>query len=226
MKQPPVRLGLLLIASLGLLTGCLPTATNPLGSLEKATPEERLVGTWYGKSGEDQVFLHFVQGKGAEMQIVEVDHEKKGEAHTTLYHAFPTTIGENHYLNVHEGKQVRAGPAVEQYYFVRYQLSKSGLLSLSLMTDTSAVKAIANGKIKGKVTGADTAREVKITDSTEHLAAFLGKGDPDLIFDQKFGTFKKVTLPSLEAAELTPSKKPAPSKPAPKAAPRKKKRIS
>ena len=195
---------LLLIACLGLLTGCLPTATQPLGSLENATPEERLDGTWYGKSGEDQIFLHFVQGQGAELQVVEVDHEKKGAAHTTLYRAFPTVVGGNHYLNVREDKQ-------EAYYFVRYQISKSEVLSLSLMGDASAAKAIAGHKIKGKVTGSDTNRDVKITDSTEHLAAFISKGDPDLIFDQKFGTFKKVTLPSFDTAAATTDKKSAPA---------------
>jgi hypothetical protein len=202
---------LLLAASLCLLAGCLPTSLHPLGSLENATPEPRLPGAWYGKSGEDQMFLHFVQGKGAELQVVEVDYEKKGEAHTTLYQAYPTEIGNSHYLNVKGlGKQ-------EDYYFVRYQISPSGTLSLSLMSEETAAKAIASGKIKGKVTGSQQNREVKITDSSEHLAAFIGKADPDQLFDQKFGTFKKVTLPSFESSQQQSAskKEKAPAKKSP-----------
>jgi len=195
---------ILLSASLALLTGCLPTSTHPLSSIETAPSEEKLAGTWYGKSGEDQIFLHFVPGSGAEIQVVEVDHEKKGEAHTTLYHAFPTVIGGNHYLSVREGNQ-------ESYYFARYQLSSAGALTFTLMGETAAAKAISSGKIKGKITGNEQSKDVKITDSTEHLAAFVAKSDPDLLFDQKFGTFKRVTLPSLDEAKPTP-KKAAPTK--------------
>jgi hypothetical protein len=196
---------LLLVATLGLLTGCLPTSTHPLGSLESATPEERLSGVWYGKSGDDEIFLHFVQGKGAELQVVEVDHEAKGEAHTTLYRAFPSAVEGNHYLNVRADKQ-------EDYYFVRYQISPSGVLSLSLMTDAAAAKAINHGKLKGKISGSDNNKDIKFTDSSEHLAAFLAKADPDLLFSQKFGTFKRVTLPALTTPEV---KKPSVKKSAP-----------
>ena len=205
---------LLLAASLALLTGCLPTSVHPLGSVENAPNEERLTGTWYGKSGADQVFLHFVKGTGTEIQIVEVDHEQKGDAHTTLYHAYPTVIGGNHYLNVREGNQ-------EAYYFVRYQLT-NGVLTLSLMGETAASKAISSGKLKGKITGDAQNRDVKITDSTERLAAFVGKTDPDQLFDQKFGTFKRVTLPSFETAEPKTTKKTSPSKHTPQ---KKKKRV-
>lgn len=199
---------LLLALTISLLTGCLPTSVHPLSSIENATPEERLAGTWYGKSGQDQIFLHFVQGQGADLQIVEVDHEKKGTAHTTLYHAFPSEIGGNHYLNVREGDQ-------EAYYFVRYQL-KGNVLNLSLMSEASVSKAIAAHKLAGKITGTDNSKEIKITDSTAHLSAFVSKGDPDQLFDQKFGTFKRVTLPSFESPEsdkkATPSKHTAPVK--------------
>ena len=151
-------------------------------------------------------FSHFVPSNGAELQIVEVDHEKKGEAHTTLYHAFPTVIGENHYLNVREGNQ-------EAYYFVRYQLSSAGVLNLSLMGEAAASKFISAGKIKGKVTGNEQNKDVKITDSTEHLSAFVAKSDPDALFDQKFGTFKRITLPSFDVPQEKPAKKKtAPSK--------------
>ena len=191
---------LLLLASLSLLTGCLPTSSHPLGSAEKAAPDERIAGVWYGKNGEDQIFLHFVPGKGAEMQVVEVDHEKKGAAHTTLYHAFPTTIEGNHYLNVREGDKA-------DYYFVRYQLSTAGTLTLTVMSDAVVSKAISSHKVAGKISGSEDNRDVKLTDSTEKLAAFVAKADPDLQFNQKFGAFKRVSLPSLDSGEESTVKK-------------------
>jgi hypothetical protein len=141
------------------------------------------------------------------MQIVEVDHEKKGAAHTTLYSMFPSVIGGQHYMNVREGKD-------KPYYLARYQLADEGTLSIWLMSDKAAAKAVKSGKLKGKVVekqqGSD--RDITLTDSTEHLAAFVHKSDPQILFDQKFGTFKKVTLPVIQP-EAKPS--PAPGKNAP-----------
>ena len=204
MKNLPLLLTLAVLLN---LTGCLPVSQNPLSTPENATADDRLGGVWYGKSGEDEVFLHFVPSQTAEMQAVEVDHEKKGAAHTTLYTVFPTVLGAQHYLNIQEGKN-------KPYYLARYQISGSGALTIWLMSETSAAKAVKKGKIKGKVVDrpmGDQApqRDITITDTTEHLAAFVKKSDPDLLFDQKFATFKKVTLPVIES-EAKPT--PAPGK--------------
>lgn len=179
-----------LLASLLLiltLTGCLPVSQNPLSSPENAGTDPRLVGVWYGKSGEDEIFLHFIQG--AVLQVVEVDHEKKGGAHTTLYNVFVTVLGEQHYLNIREGKN-------KPYYLAHYQL-KEGVLKISLMSDNSLAKAIKAGKLKGTVTGKPEDLDVTITDTTERLAGFVKKSETEKLFDQKFGTFKKVQLPPL-----------------------------
>lgn len=193
---------LLLLVALT-LSGCLPVSQNPLSSPENATADSHLFGVWYGKSGEDQIFLHFVPGNTAEMQVVEVDHEKKGAAHTTLYTVFPSVLGEQHYLNIREGKG-------KPYHLAHYQVV-GGTLKIELMSDKSLAKAIKAGKLKGDVaekTESDGSidRNITITDSTEHLAAFVKKSDPTLLFDQKFGTFKKVTLP-----ESSDESKPAPA---------------
>lgn len=177
------------------LTGCLPESQNPLSSQETATADARLAGVWYGRSGDDKIFLHFVAGKGPVMSIVEVDHDAKGEAHTTLYRMFPSVIDGTRYMNVREGKEEG-----KPYYLARYRLSDSGILKIWLMSETAATKAIKSHKLKGVVTpGANNSVDVKITDTTEHLSSFVGNSDPGQLFDQEFGTFKKVTLPSLES---------------------------
>ena len=191
-----------LVCLLG-LAGCLPVSQNPLSAPEEAAADSHLPGVWYGKSGEDEIFLHFVPGQAAEMQIVEVDHEKKGEAHTTLYSMFPTVIGGQHYLNVREGKN-------KPYYLARYHLSDAGALTIWLMSEKAAAKAINSRKLKGQVVEKQQSsdRDVTLSDTTEHLAAFVRKSDPQVLFDQKFGTFKKVTLPAVEPeAKSAPSKK-------------------
>ncbi len=78
------------------------------------------------------------------------------------------------------------------------------------------------GKLAGKVTvknaGESTeTRDISLTASTESLAAYVRKADPELLFAEKFGTFKKLTLPPLDAAssDATPSKESTP-KPTPK----------
>ena len=194
------------------LAGCLPVSQNPLTSVENATPDSRLAGVWYGKSGADEIFLHFVPGTAAQMEIVEVDHEKKGAAHTLLYTALPSTLGAERYLSVREGKD-------KPYYLIHYKVADR-TLKIWLMSETLLAKAVKAGKLKGAVSEKKQSdgtlnRDITITDTTERLAAFVKKSDPEKLFDQKFGTFKKVTLPVVEPEskpQSTPSKKSAPSK--------------
>jgi hypothetical protein len=205
MKKLPLLFTLALLLN---LAGCLPVSQNPLSSIENATPDPRLPGVWYGKSSEDEIFLHFVSGDSAEMQVVEVDHEKKGAAHTTLYTLIPSTIGDQRYLSIREGKD-------KPYYLAHYQVA-NGTLKIWLMSDKILAKAVKAGKLKGtfsekKQGDGSVDRDITITDTSEHLAAFVKKSEPEKLFDQKFGTFKKVTLPSIEP-EAASSGKSAPSK--------------
>lgn len=180
------------------LAGCLPVSQNPLSSPEEAVADSRLAGVWYGRSGEDTIFLHFVSGKDARMDVVEVDHEKNGEAHTNLYTMFPSVIGGRRYMNIREKKG-----AEKRYYLARYQLSGNGALTIWMMSEKPVAGAVRNEKIAGKVTSknsgeSSTGRDITITASTERLAAFVRKSDPEVLFGEKFGTFKKLALPSLE----------------------------
>lgn len=209
----PAAAVLFLFAVMFALTGCLPTSKNPLSDPAEAVLDMRLDGVWYGKSGEDTIFLHFVAGKATSMDVVEVDHEKDGDAHTSIYTMFPTIIGGQRYMNLRE-----KNGADKPYYLARYTISKGGTLAISLMSEAVVAKAVKAGKLAGKVTVKNAGdysetRDIALTATTASLAAFVGKSDPDVLFDQKFGTFKKVTLPSVES----PSPTPAPEKtPAPK----------
>ena len=200
------------------LAGCLPVSQNPLSEPETAVADVRLAGVWYGKSGEDTIFLHFVAGKGAAMDVVEVDHTKGGDAHTNLYTMFPTLIGNTRYMNVREKKGTS-----KNYYLARYQIAPTGALSIWLISEKAVSKAINNDKLAGEITvkdsGANAAeRDVTISSSTEKLAAFVKKSDPEILFTEKFGTFKKLTLSVLDAAPepKAPAKKPKPKTPAAK----------
>jgi hypothetical protein len=182
------------------LGGCLPVSQNPLSPPDTAVADPRLAGVWYGKSGDDTIFLHFVAGKGAQMDVVEVDHQKSGDAHTNLYTMFPSHLGDTRYMNIREKKG-----AAKTYYLARYRIETGGALSIWLMSEKAASKAINNDKLAGKINVKDTGdsateRDVTITSSTEHLAAFVKKSDPEILFAEKFGTFKKLTLPTLDAA--------------------------
>jgi hypothetical protein len=216
----PVVAALFVIAVMIGLAGCLPTSKNPLSDPASAVMDMRLDGVWYGKSGEDAIFLHFVSGKATSMDIVEVDQEKSGDAHTSIYTMFPTVIEGQRYMNIRD--KTGAG---KPYYFARYTLSKSGTLTIWLMSEKPVAKAVKAGKLAGKITvnntGASTeSRDIALTDSTESLADYVGKSDPDVLFAEKFGSFKKLTLPSPDAApdaESTPVKSKSKPSPTPKA---------
>jgi hypothetical protein len=198
----------LIVAVMLGLAGCLPTSKNPLSDPADAVVDMRLNGVWYGKSGEDTVFLHFVAGKATSMDIVEVDHEKSGDAHTSIYTMFPTIIEGQRYMNIRE----KSG-SDKPYYFARYSLSKSGALTIWLMSEKPVAKAVKDGKLAGKITvnnagGSTESRDIALTSTTETLAAYVRKADPEVLFAENFGTFKKVTLPSLDAPSVaeTPPK--------------------
>lgn len=193
----PLWIGLLLG-----LAGCLPVSQNPLSPPEKAVADSRLAGVWYGKSGEDTVFLHFVAGKGAAMDAVEVDHEKSGDAQANLYTLFPSVIDGVRYLNIREKKGAEKKP----YYLARYQLSANGTLTIWMMSEKAVARAVKNEKLAGKITPKNSGdrsvdQDITITASTERLAAFLRKSDPEILFSEKFGSFKKLTLPSVEPVQ-------------------------
>lgn len=213
-----IALSVLLAVILTGLTGCLPVSENPLSKPEDGAADSRLTGVWYGKSGDDTVFLHFVPDHGAKVDIAEVDHEQKGGAATNLYTAFPSKIGSNRYLNIQDKKGTS-----KSYYLARYQISSSGTLTVWLMSEKPAAKAIRSGKLTGKVnekesSSGKTDLDISITSSTAQLASFVAKADPETLFAEKFGTFKKLALPS---AAGTPAPAPASS---PKSSPKAKKR--
>lgn len=215
----PAVTALFLVALMIGLAGCLPTSKNPLSDPANAVADMRLDGVWYGKSGEDAIFLHFVPGKAATMDVVEVDHEKSGGAHASIYTMFPTTIDGQHYLNI----QAKTGND-KRYYFARYTLSKSGTLTIWLMSEKPVAKAVKDGKLAGKITvnNADAStesRDIALTASTESLADYVRSSDPDVLFAEKFGSFKKLTLPSLETSSPTPT-------PAKSATPKRKKKTA
>ena len=209
----PAAAVLFLFAIMIALTGCLPTSKNPLSDPADAVVDMRLDGVWYGKSGEDTIFLHFVAGKATSMDVVEVDHEKDGDAHTSIYTMFPTIIDGQRYMNLRE----KSGTD-KPYYLARYTLSKGGTLSISLMSEAVVAKAVKAGKLTGKVTvknagESSETRDIALTASTASLAAFVRSSDPDALFAEKFGSFKKVTLPEAPASGRIPladSRKKAP----------------
>ncbi len=198
----------LLFGALLGLAGCLPVSKNPLSAPEDATADARLAGVWYGKSGEDTVYLHFVAGKAAAMDAVEVDHGGNGDAHATIYTVFPTVIEGGHYLNIRDKKATD-----KLYYLARYHMGKSGEMSIWLMSEKAAARAIKAEKLTGKIKtknlpSGSLDRDITLTSSTEELAAYVRKGDPELIFSEKFGTFKKLALPALPDSESTPAPSP------------------
>src|ERR1700677_2756476 len=214
-KMPSMKsavAALFLVAVMIGLAGCLPTSKNPLSAPEDAVMDTRLDGVWYGKSGEDTIFLHFVSGKATTMDLVEVDHEKSGDAHTSIYTMFPSVIGEQRYMNIRE----KSGDD-QPYYCARYTLSKTGTLTIWLMSEKPVAKAVKAGKLAGKVTvknegESNESHDISLTATTESLAAYVSKADPEVLFAEKFGTFKKVTLPSLDTppAAESPAKSATP----------------
>jgi hypothetical protein len=202
--SPRLLFTLLSTAAL-LLAGCLPESKNPLSTPANSTIDTRLEGIYLPrgeKSGEGLSDWHFhyrgMKSPGGQsrttpwLEILGIEHEKDGGLKQSAYRALTTHIGVHDYLSFFEigagGDKGKAPP----YSFARYELNWAGDLRVWLANNDAFAQAIKAGKLHGTVKQQNLIEDVVLTDSTEHLAAFLAAGDPGTLFSGKPIVFYRV----------------------------------
>jgi hypothetical protein len=178
-----------------LLTSCVVTSENPLGSPESAQIDQRLLGDWIAQNGD---IVHFSAKDAHWMEAVTTPKgpdsssaNKKSESN--LF--FVTTIGDDTYLNMRSvGEGSRAS-----YSLFRYTINPDQTLHMWGLSQDEMAAAVRAGKLKGTVrehrtTGhpPHTDIDVYLTDSSEHLMKFISRHDPTDIFDAETDPLTKV----------------------------------
>lgn len=190
---------------LAAIAGCEPPqSVNPLSDPAAAKADPRLNGVFAANLDGDAAWLHFnPRAAGAVVDVILIGHDGQKGAMVLHYEGFPTQIGTGSYLNL---KAKTFDDMFEQrytlspnYIFAKYEIAKDGALTLSVMHDGPATKAIRKKEIDGKVSeggeaagiGSITGHGTLLTADSAKLSAWISKSTDPELFDV-LGTFKKV----------------------------------
>jgi hypothetical protein len=189
---------------------CPPNSVNPLSASKNASYEERLEGTWYGKSETNtDVFLHIGKRKdNGTTEIITVEHKNNGFLDLVEIELimFPTVIKDEHYMNIKVVEiSDRSIPSDVEYIFVKYEISPENFFTFSFVNNEKIKEAINNGALKGSIPKEEKATDskrdiinigpstgcVKITDSSQNIVKYFKSMDTEILFPHPF-KFKKI----------------------------------
>lgn len=188
---------------------CPANSIHPLSDFKTADYEERLEGTWYGKSETNtDVFLHIGKRKdNGTTQVISVEHKKNGSLDLVKIELimFPTVIKDEYFMNlkVVEISDKSISTDVE-YIFAKYKISPKNTLTFSFINHEKIKEDINNGALKGsiprerKITDKGNITKlvpstgcIKITDSSQNLVKYFESVDTEILFPYSF-KFKKI----------------------------------
>ena len=190
---------------------CSPTSSiNPLSDFKTADYEERLEGTWYGKSETNtDVFLHIgTRNDNGTIQVISVEHKKNGSLDLVKFELimFPTVIKDEYFMNIKvveiSDKSISADV---EYIFVNYKIAPKNSLTFSFINHEIIKEAINNGALKGSIPKERKITDnkgnitklipstgcVKITDSSQNIVKYFESMDTERLFPYSL-KFKKI----------------------------------
>ena len=191
--------------SLLAIAGCEPPqSVNPLSDPATAKADPRLKGVFVASLDGGEAWLHVnPRAAGPVVDVVLIGHDDQQGAMVLHYEGFATQIGKGSYLNLRAKKfedildqRYTLSP---MYIFARYEIAKDGALTLSVMDDGPATKAIRKKEIEGKLSegglaadsNAVTGHGTLLTADSAKLSAWVAKSTDQELFNA-LGTFKKV----------------------------------
>lgn len=191
-----IKLAFVLGAAL-LAAACLPVTTKaPLGSTAALGAVPALLGTWKGRVAESEVstYFHILPEEKGTMSLIAVTPARtKSNGGWNEFAAQAVPLGPYRYLNVRsissDGKPVSKTETARNIP-VLYRLSH-GTLTLYLIGEKAAKKAIKSGLIEGTVEPSDFG-DVAITAAPEKLNAFFASKDGAMLFTEKLAILRKV----------------------------------
>ena len=170
-----------------------------MGTTTGLGADPALIGTWTpvaDKASEGAPgYFHILKAEDGTLTalLVSTGSEKKtGE--WSLYHATTATLGGHGYLNaqpVSENGKTEKTDETAANIPILYRVGPHGRLSLYLINEDAAKKAVADGEIDGTVEPGNMG-DVVLTASPDKLDAFLASDAGAALFTEKLVTLKKV----------------------------------
>ena len=176
------------------LAGCFPESKNPLSSPADSLYDAHLEGDYREVDKNGTAFWHFRyrrenHGKNREHEISPwidlacVSYSKDSSLGRQGYEVLATEIAGRKYLSFRPVPYVGSQKRPIWYGFARYEVNWRGDLRIWLARESAFVAAVEAGKLSGRVTRGQYFPSAELTDTTEHLAAFVAAGNPQDLFD-------------------------------------------
>jgi hypothetical protein len=194
---------LLLAVSL-LLSGCetVVVSKNPLSSPDSAVVDPRLEGLWRARDGSYYEYVAFGShaARGANLIVKFGKSFAKSPGSDQLgwsssMNFFVTRAKRRNYLNLSnrfERSGVDGEPRVfvRGYMFVAYHFARPGEVVIAELQADFIAKAVKEGKLKGKTQDDGFGPNTFLTDSSEHLTAFIEASKTEEVFGPPQKLFK------------------------------------
>jgi hypothetical protein len=179
-----------------LLAGCLPESRYPLSTPANSVIDARLEGAyaqaekkgrgvagyWHFHYRETRPYASAPSRATPWLEVLTVEHSHDGGVNTHRYEALATRLGGNDYLSFIDLPDKPAKHNELLYGFARYEVNWRGDLRVWIADNNAFAAAIKAGRIRGKVVHSKYLDSVELTDTTEHLAAFIAASDPKVLF--------------------------------------------
>ena len=189
---------------------CPPNSINPLSDFKTADYEERLEGTWYGKSETNtDVFLHIGKRKDdGTTQVISVEQKRNGFLDLVKFELimFPTVIKDEFFMNIKIVEiSDKSIPADVEYIFVKYKIAPKNSLTFSFINHDIIKEVVNSGTLKGSIPKERNVSDnkgniiklipstscVKITDSSQNIVKYFESIDTERLFPYSL-KFKKI----------------------------------
>jgi hypothetical protein len=182
--------------ALSLLTGCLVDSKNPIAPPSADAVDPEILGSWEAHGDDGAVFFHVFQPTGGvpgAVEVIAVGFEKDKSGSIDRYCGHLSRIGKQHFINLIGPVEDCAKTEGEPYFFVAYDRTLDGVLTIRLMREEAVKKAIGSGKLAGDkdAGGGPTAH---ITAEPAAIRAFI-LADTGGLWDQALAPLRRVEPP-------------------------------
>lgn len=175
------------------VAACVPTSEHPIRSGPPA--DKDIVGTWHGTLEDGAaIYLHILRRTDDQLGAILVIGSDEAESRDewAAFRIVTAKVGEQRYMSalwdLNDGEPVKGREI--GYHLLRYALEPDGSLAIHSVNEEKLLAAVRDGLLDGKIDKTDWNEEVRVTASSEQLAAYLQTIDPAVLFDHPFAKLK------------------------------------
>ena len=186
------------------LTACLPTSENPVTNPGRPATDADLIGTWYGalEDGDDALYLHVLRSDTDEedeapdgMDMILVADAEDDDGGWAILYALSAQFDDHGYLSI-EFKEDSGEPVDEDFhgyhlYNYRIEGKDKDILRIRPIDEDELEELIETGQLAGTITKQQFSTDVRVTASQQDLTHYFETLDPEALFQDEFGRFRK-----------------------------------